>query len=124
MVTFIDGPAEGVRLELARAPLYLRAVHTMFGPEGKPVLWDALDKLHDRPEPTENIYVYRLVKHEGSMFICRRGRGKRGGLCQIASYAYVAEQPPYDVLRNNAKWAEWVLAEYERTTAHQPAPPA
>lgn len=57
MFSFLDGPAKGSSLNLARAPVFLSVVIDSRG--GK---IDALDQLNDTPHPCEPIYVYRLAE--------------------------------------------------------------
>lgn len=117
MTAFEGGPAAGQKLWLRRSPLLLRVVLNRFAE--KPA-FDALDLLTDRPEPNELVYAYRLVKRDGHMHICARGKGARSGFMEIATYAYLDEQPPADVLRNNAKWAAWATAEAEKLKGANP----
>lgn len=96
---FIDGPAEGKRLSLQRDPLFLRVVV-----DGRGKV-DALDLLDDVADPSERIFVYRQFANHGRAFFCTRGKG-----CQLEnmnSYTLYHEQPADEVLRDNAKWAEW-----------------
>ncbi len=52
MLTFLDGPAAGLSLLCARAPLLIRVVRS---PSGR---FDALDQVGDAPEFGERIFVY------------------------------------------------------------------
>ena len=55
MIRFLDGPAEGVRLELRAAPEALRVVIDHTG------TWDALDQPGDEPRADETVFVYRRL---------------------------------------------------------------
>lgn len=55
MIELIDGPANGVSLDLMRAPIMLRVVRDRAGN------WDALDQLADEPKRGETIFLYRMV---------------------------------------------------------------
>ena len=92
-------------LSLKRTPVYLRFVCK--GITGCSRNWDALDQLDDKPEPGEFIIVGRLGKR-GSMHLDRVVNGRRvGEWYQTADYDPVDDQPPQDVLSDNAKWREW-----------------
>ena len=104
MITFIDGPAEGVHLSLQRIVFFLRVVR---GTDGK---WDALDQPSDLPAPSEAIWVYRHNKTEGSAFVDGRDQktGKRWGRVEhIASYRLHEIQPDDAAMRDNAAWTKW-----------------
>jgi hypothetical protein len=105
MTCFLDGPAEGVKLCLARAPLFLRAVVN----DGA---WDALDRVDDRPAPGETVWVYRLEGQAGSIHtdgVDRRGR-RFGRWEAIAEYRLYSPQPDQSLLRDNARWQAWARA--------------
>lgn len=85
MTTFLDGPAKGQCLMLRCSPEILRVVHDV-----KTGKWDALDLPTDTPRHDEEVYTYKLKRHIGSAFICRRPGG--GGLTQIAEYEYQGEE--------------------------------
>lgn len=101
---FIDGPAVGVVLQLQRAPLFLRAVHTP-GPSGGS--WDALDMHDDRPESHETIVAYRRASQPFNVHIKRSRKAGGSGWFTGASYAVCPEQPPDDVLRGRTSWESW-----------------
>lgn len=103
MIRFLDGPAAGVALALARTPLFLRVVQS---PGGK---WDALDQLSDSPHPRETIHVYRLEALQGFAHMDLRDKaGRRRGVnTAIGSYLFV-ETPEDHAVRENPKWAAWV----------------
>lgn len=107
MIKFLDGPAAGVTLMLARAPVFLRVVRS---PGGK---WDALDQLDDAPRPREEIHVYRVVGTPTSMHVSYRGSGGRraGGWFYHGEYAYVPEQPADGEVRETAAWRAWTEAQ-------------
>lgn len=113
MTRFTDGPAAGVVLGLRRSPLFIRVVLDRYAE--KPI-WDALDQLHDQPKPSEDLWVYKLVKCEG--IACVR-MAKGGGCFPIAEYVYVPEQPPVEVLKNMEKWRAWAAAQANAANAPQ-----
>jgi len=107
MTTFLDGPAEGKRLALQRAPVFLRAVIDQDGAV------DALDLLEDEPKGTETVYVY--YRDPGSLsraFVCSRGHPCR--LMESAEYRLYDPQPPGATARDNEAWADWTRREYEQ----------
>jgi hypothetical protein len=126
---FIDGPAEGVKLSLSRAPKYLRVVMKNIICGRGVSKWDALDKLDDKPDPNETIYAYCMTKTgiTGRGFVDGRDpkTGKRWGHSfESANYEFVPDQPPDEVLRDNVKWAEWVHATHaQKSTAPAAASP-
>jgi hypothetical protein len=105
MTRFLDGPAMGQAMNLTRAPVFLRAVVSLedglFYKDGK---WDALDKLEDTPANHERIFAYKLDGEPTRGFV--DGTNYRGPFF-IATYRYFPNQPPDDVMRDNAKWQEW-----------------
>lgn len=111
MTKFTDGPAAGKVLALRRAPFFLRVVQSITHGEV-----DALDQLTDQPRPSESIYVYRQTKNSGGAFICSRGSKEKraaSGYMPIVEYSLNVEQPSDEVLRDNAKWQEWVFSQPE-----------
>src|SRR5262245_10530111 len=100
---FIDGPAEGQILLLRRAPLLLRVVID------QQRTWDALDQLTDTAEPNEKVYVYQLVKDEGTMQLNMGRRG--GGWYRVATYRLYGDQSDQETLHDNSKWQEWAQRE-------------
>lgn len=115
MIRFIDGPAAGQALSLARAPLLLRVVCSAKGD------WDALDQLGDTPKPGETIHVYRRESHKGSYFWDGRGKGGRrtGGFSQIATYRHLPDQPGDQHTRDTAAWRSWCEANKELLVGSQ-----
>lgn len=109
MTNFLDGPAMGQVLLLRRSPLFLRVVQAQGGE------WDALDQLDDTPKPREKLFVYRLVKTEGRIHICRRGG--RGGMYSRALYTLHDTQPADETLRLTRMWRDWCADEYDRLLA-------
>ena len=100
--TFLDGPAQGTRLSLQRAPIFLRVVIDADGTV------DALDQLSDQPTATEKISVYHLAGEPSHFIACSRGKG---GGCRrgvIAEYRLHPEQPTDEEARDFEKWAAWV----------------
>ncbi len=97
--TFLDGPAESKRLNLARSPMFLRVV---ISPTGDV---DALDLLDDEPKDNETIHVYRLAQSLGSGFFCSRGNGCRR--FSSAIYALNDVQPGDEIVRDVLKWRSW-----------------
>lgn len=106
-VLFLDGPAEGVVLELARAPVYLRAVVNAAG------VWDALDFPGDGPRDSETVYAYRRQGDAGSIHLdyteSRTGR-RRGRDIAYAEYRVAPEQPDAATMRDPVLWRAWCQA--------------
>lgn len=101
MTTFKGGPANGKTLMLKQSPAFLRVTEE----NGK---FDALDAVGDSPRPTEKIHVYALASKDGGAFIDFSGKAKRSsGFYPIATYRYVDQQPPDNLVRDNAAWAAW-----------------
>ena len=116
MLKFLDGPAAGVRLMCARAPLLLRVVR---GVEGG---WDALDQLGDTPAEGEAVHVYLKASDDGTVHIDytdRDGR-RRGRWEQCASYRLYDQQPDAATARDTTAWREW--CEAQRARLEQPRP--
>lgn len=107
MITFIDGPAKGQPLSLARTPIMLRVVH-----DSAANAWDALDQLDDTPKTGERIYLYRLAGKPTWMHLDGRDKnGRRWGRTEwSADYAFYAEQPPDADMRTSERWAAWCTA--------------
>lgn len=98
MVTFFDGPAKFIRLNLKRTPTYLRVVVN-----GKFI--DALDMPEDVPSNVEVLYAYKIVERtRTSGFLC----GKGCTTFVSAEYKLCNIQPNDSVLRNNVEWVKWV----------------
>jgi hypothetical protein len=104
MSTFHGGPADGVTLMLARAPLYLRVVTDQFA--GKT---DALDQLDDQADEHETIHVYRR-RGDTRMAHINYGRQRsRSGFYSFADYDHVDTEPETaEQLRDNLAWQAWV----------------
>lgn len=112
MIHFLDGPAEGVRLNLGRTPLLLRVTRSMCTGE-----FDALDQLEDEAKDTEEIFAYRIVSVPRSTHICSRGKG---GGCRTeiyAQYRVLLEQPGEEFLRTTAAWGAWCDAHEQEIRA-------
>lgn len=108
MLTFLDGPAYGVRgLSITRAPLFLRVVR---GPTG----WDALDQLSDSPTADEVIYVYRKKGSAGRVHTLEQTKNgsRRGTWHVLANYEHYPDAPAEEVLRDSALWSAWAWARY------------
>jgi hypothetical protein len=96
-VRALDGPAAGVTLNVARAPLFLRLVCTGTS-------WDALDQPWDIPKAGEIVHVYRragAVTH-----VCTRG----AGCYESADYEHVPDVDG-EQLRATAAWRAWARAQ-------------
>lgn len=91
MTTFHDGPAKGQHLLLRFSPPKLQVVRDRV--TGK---WDALDARGDTPKPNEEVFNYRLVKHEGTVHICCSPRSK-SGFYSIAHYALDEPDKPVQI---------------------------
>ena len=118
MITFLDGPAEGRKLDLGRVPYFLRVVVDRDGGV------DALDQLDDQIRDTETAHVYvRAGGQVSTGFVCSRGRGGKG--CQrllACDYRLHGTQPAQAILRDNEAWTEWATAE-GTAVAPQPLTP-
>lgn len=109
MITFVDGPAAGVKLSLARLPHFLRVTF-----DGKK--YDALDQPDDKPTANERLYVYAFNSHEGAAFIDGRDpkTGKRFGRVEhVASYRFHSIQPPDSEIRSAQSWSDWCYSQPE-----------
>jgi len=107
--TFIDGPAKGEVLSLARSPILLRVVNV--GDH-----FDALDQLDDLASSNESITVYRLTAEPSVCFIDGRDpkTGRRWGVrLSVGTYAVLPEQPDDATLRDNQKWRAWCVAKMD-----------
>src|SRR4051812_5915190 len=100
MLYFFDGPAAGVFLSCAQAPLFLRVVGGLAGH------FDALDLVDDEPEPCETIHVYVKVSDDGSFHVRYRDLQERpGGHWEpCASYRHFEMQPYDATARNQSAW--------------------
>ena len=119
MITLIDGPAvtpwyRRHHLNCERTPMFLRVVVDENGTV------DALDQLDDAPKSTETIHVYVLAAQPTTFIECTRGKGCRPGV--VAEYRHYRTQPTDDIMRDNASWATWCQAEYERRKASESQP--
>lgn len=119
MIVLRGGRADGLRLNLRRAPLYLRVVMSRLTGE-----WDALDQLGDKPHAKELVYVYRLVEDRGSVHFLYAGRHRhKSGWHANAVYEPVAEPPDDATARDTTAWRAWCRAEQQRDkTRQQPQP--
>jgi hypothetical protein len=100
-------------LAVKRRPLYLRFVWKL-NPSGlcsrTRHLWDALDQLDDTPEAAEEIIVAACVG-KTTVHLDTEQDGKRVGVWGVVyRYAMIEHQPPGDVLRDSAKWTDWVTS--------------
>ena len=98
MITFVDGPAKGVQLELARTPIVLRVVR------GR--VWDALDQVDDVVRAGEQVFVYRLVGEASVYHISCRPRSRSRWVYK-AKYEFLDPQPAFDQIRTTAAWRQW-----------------
>ncbi len=101
MCWLVDGPAAGEKLMIKRAPLLLRVVRASGGE------WDALDQLHDVPEPDEAITVYRRVGRPSTVHV---DAAKYHGWFQIAEYRVIHPQPADQEIRSTTAWRRWAQA--------------
>jgi hypothetical protein len=113
MITFLDGPAEGQKLSLRRAPLYLRAVQARNG------RWDALDQLDDSPKPGERVHVYVKAADHGGLFV-RLSPRSASGYYPRADYRLCEEQPADDVARDTEQWRAWAEEQREQVRRQHP----
>lgn len=110
MIHFLDGPADGVMLDLQRAPLMLRAVLSTKGE------WDALDQPDDEAAPDEVIAVYRMVGKPTQVHVCCSPRSKSGSRL-MADYRLLPAQPADEHVRTTKAWAAWCEANKEQLLA-------
>ncbi len=105
MTKFQDGPAAGKTLAIRRSPLFLRVVDD----NGT---FDALDQLDDRPNITEKVYVYVLVRNDGMIHLNMRNAQGRpcGGYFAMAEYRLFEQQPEDATVRSRRGWPEWCEA--------------
>jgi hypothetical protein len=121
VISFIDGPAHGKTLMLKRAPVFLRVTLAHYNQEEVQI--DALDRLDDKPDTTESLFAYRLVKHEGNAFVDGRDpkTGKRwGSATAIATYRLVETQPDDATMRNYDSWKAWCEATWAAEKESKP----
>lgn len=118
MLKFLDGPAQGVMLSCARAPMFLRVVQATDSRESEQE-WDALDQLTDRPRPGERIHVYIKAADHGTVHYDGRDKhGKRFGRWeQMADYRICDPQPDETTLRDQARWEAWAREQYKAAKA-------
>ena len=107
MVKFLDGPAAGVTLCLARTPLYLRVCHRPHDASGEE--WDALDQPTDTPRPGEVLTAYRRHGPAGTCHVSTRDKvgRRRVAWYATAEYSVLAEQPPAEVMADAGRWRDW-----------------
>ena len=75
---------------------------------------DALDRLEDRPEASEQLVAYRLAGPVGSVHVQYSNPmdSPGGGWYKTATYAIVDPQPADEVMRDADRWREWAEAQY------------
>jgi hypothetical protein len=105
VISFTDGPADGVTLALRTAPVFLRVTRSTSGK------WDALDLRDDVAKPSETIFVYARVGEASGVRICARGRGGSAirGWWANATYQHVPGVEG-ELVRSNAAWQRWVYS--------------
>lgn len=106
MTIFNDGPAQGQKLMLKRAPFFLRVVRDGNGK------FDALDQLDDSPAPGERLFAYVIIGLPGSCHV--RAAGNRGGFFVMANYGVANPQPDDATMRDQDAWSSWCEANAER----------
>lgn len=116
MTRFLDGPAAGRTMVLARAPLLLRVVN-------KGDYWDALDQLVDELAPGETATAYARCGRPTCGFVDGRGAdGRRWGRRFVAAeYRVVGDQPAQEVMADNARWQAWCSDRLSKTAGEQHA---
>jgi len=117
MVSFLDGPAAGVVLELHRAPVFLRVLQDTRGLDQ----WDACDQLIDTPCADEIVTVYVRIGKAGWVhidFTDKAGR-RRGETYATAEYRLHDEQPADEIVRSQSRWRAWAELEWDRLKAQQ-----
>lgn len=112
MIEFMDGPAEGVTLQLRRMPILLRVTRK---PSRCKAEWDALDQLEDQPDPAEEIFVYRRRDDlPQSKYHLLRSPRKLSGWYWSGTYSLFLPQPADDQVRTTAAWQEWANAHFQQ----------
>jgi len=105
MISFLDGPAAGITLQLRSAPDLLRVV--IHGVE-----FDALDQPKDVPRAEEQIVVYRRLGLATTYHLCARGKERhRSGWYSQAEYVLHDRQPDDAIARDTEAWQAWALSE-------------
>jgi hypothetical protein len=107
VITFIDGAAAGSRLDLRRAPIFLRVVI-----DRESGAADALDQPDDVCKDTETPYAYYRTTEAQEGVLCSRGKG-----CQRfvnAEYWSYPTPPDEATLRNNDAWRDWAIEEHQK----------
>ncbi|MEM8783882.1 MAG: hypothetical protein AAGE65_13640 [Planctomycetota bacterium] len=102
-VTFCDGPARGVRLDLARCPILLRVVFS----DRRSEPWDALDRSQDTPRNCETIHLYRRCAPVTTMHVSARPRSASGWFKCAAYRVYSGAWPSDATMRDTHRWQEW-----------------
>lgn len=104
MIKLTDGPADGLELEVRRAPLFLRVALT---PAGS---YRGLTEQDDRVRPGETVTVYR---REGRFAVkyrrAKRERGTKAGYFAEAHYRCLVVQPADAHTTENAAWRAWCV---------------
>ena len=109
MITFRDGPAAGVRLQVRLAPMFLRAV----SPTRARREWDALDQPGDEPRRGEMCFVY-VLNAMPTRYFMRCTPPSAGGAFMSGEYVYLREFVPQGAMRDNESWREWLRANEQR----------
>lgn len=105
MITFLDGPADGVKLRGLRTPIMLRVVR---GADGA---WDMLNDVGDVARDDEAILVYRLEGVPSRMHVLKTVNGRRKGEWIVeAFYRMLPDQPGDAHTRRNEDWVAWCEA--------------
>lgn len=117
MITFSDGPADGISLTLTRAPLYLRVV------QSDKEVFDALDQLDDKPALDERVYAYKRTSEVTSVHtLSQDARGRRVGRWHVrAQYQFIPIQPTQEVLRDGTLWVGWTAMKHHEDTQEKAA---
>lgn len=106
MTDFLDGPAQGQFLSLARHPHFLRVTCEEDN-------FDALDKLDDESRPSERLMVYVFVAVTGTAHISYRDENgrRRGRSEKMVEYRLYEVQPDDATMRDTDRWRAWARAE-------------
>lgn len=119
MTRFIDGPAAGQTLMIKRSPIFLRVTRTKTPLRaGQTIVFAALDAPDDTPAAGEELFCYRATsdKPQGNVHLRLSGKAKRAsGFYPMGEYALYPDQPPDEVMRDNARWQAWCK---EQALAH------
>ena|ERR1700723_887131 len=100
VISFKDGPADGMEFNLRRTPLFMRITR-----DQDTAKVDALDLLDDTPRDDEDIFVYQRIGEYGHA--CARGSSGQSGW--FATYVWRSEVDG-SLLRDSVMWQNWAVS--------------